>query len=106
MRGAAGAPRRTLVLAAAVLAISTLAGCEVPGIEPGTAEEFQAEVARVTTAAESGQYEQALRDLDDLTVRLDTATRQGEVSRSREERISAAIAAVRLDLQREIAEQD
>lgn len=89
--------------AAALLAVAALTGCEVPGIEPGAAEELRGEVAAATEAAAAGEYEQALQDLDDLTVRLETATAQGEISVSRQERISAAIEAVRLNLETEIA---
>ena len=96
---------RVLRAGVVVLAVTALAGCEVPNIEQSAAEELQAAVAGVTDAAQAGKYEQALQDLEDLTVRLETATRQGDVSLSREERISAAIAAVRLDLETEIALQ-
>ncbi|MET4058883.1 hypothetical protein ABIB35_000412 [Arthrobacter sp. UYP6] len=98
--------RRSLLLSAVgLLAVAALTGCEVPGIEPGAAEELRSEVAVVTQAADAGEYERALRDLDDLTVRLQTATRQGDVSLGRQERISEAIKAVRLDLETEIALQ-
>ena len=96
---------RLVPAAAALLAVSVLAGCEVPGLEPDAAEELQGEVAEVTRDAETGEYEQALKDLDDLTVRLETATSQGDVSASREQRISTAIEAVRLDLETEIAQR-
>lgn len=94
-----------LSAAAVLLAGTALTGCEFAGLEPGAAEDLQSEVAAVTQAAESGRYQEALRDLDDLVVRLETAARQGDVSPSREERISAAIGAVRLSLETELALQ-
>lgn len=94
---------RALAAVAAALVILALAGCEVPGIEPDAARELQGQVAEVSSAAADSDYEQALRALDDLSVRLDTATRSGEVSLTRHERISGAIDAVRLTLETEIA---
>ncbi|MBP3037340.1 hypothetical protein J2M53_13910 [Arthrobacter sp. zg-ZUI100] len=91
------------VLAAGALVIAGVSGCEVPGIEPDAAQELQGQVSEVTDAAEEGNYEQALVSLDDLSLRLQTATRSGEVSLSRHERISGAIDAVRLTLETEIA---
>ena len=89
--------------AAGALVIALVSGCEVPGIEPDAAQELQSEVSEVTDAAEDGNYEQALVSLDDLSLRLETATRSGEVSLARHERISGAIDAVRLTLETEIA---
>lgn len=91
------------VVLGTAIALAALTGCEVQSLEPGGAEELQKQVSEVTEAAAAGHYEQALQALDDLSVRLDDATRQGEVSRSREERISDAIEAVRQDLETEIA---
>lgn len=85
------------------LALAALTGCEVPNLDPGAAEELQSQVFDVTDAAAAGEYEQALSALDELSVRLETATRLGDVSPSREERIRAAIDAVRLNLETEIA---
>lgn len=91
------------MLAVAAAVIVVLTSCEIPGIETGAAQELQGQVAEVTGAAEDGDYQQALQALDELSVRLDTATRAGEVSLSRHERISGAIEAVRLTLETEIA---
>lgn len=100
-RRAAGAPGAL----GALLALAVLTGCEAPSLEPGAAEELEQQVAVVTAAAAAGSYEEALRALDGLAVRVDTAARQGEVSLSRQERISEAIDAVRLNLETEIALQ-
>lgn len=97
--------RRTLSAAAVLLAGTALGGCGFAGLEPGAAEELREEVAAVTEAAHSGRYQEALRDLDELTERLATAAEQGDVSLTREERISAAVNAVRLSLETEIAQQ-
>lgn len=98
--------RRAVSAAAVLLAGSTaLGGCGFPGLEPGAAKELREEVADVTEAAQSGRYQEALRDLDDLTGRLEAAAQEGDVSLTREERISAAIDAVRLSLETEIAQQ-
>ena len=90
------------VILGTALAVSLLTGCEVPTLEPGAAEELQSQVFEVTDAAAAGEYEQALAALDELSVRLDTASRLGDVSPSREERIRAAINAVRMNLETEI----
>lgn len=95
-----------LVASGTVIAVAALTGCEVSNLGPGAAEELQQQVSDVSEAAAAGSYEQALQALDDLTARLDTATRQGEVSLSRRERISDAMDAVRLSLETEIARHD
>ncbi len=94
-----------LSVASVLLAGTTLTGCEFAGLEPGAAEELQGEVAAVTEAAAAGRYQEALRDLDDLAVRLETAAAQGDVSLSRRERITAAMNAVRQSLATELALQ-
>ena len=95
---------RTLpVLLGTAVALAVLTGCEVPTLEPGAAEELQMQVSEISGAAAAGDYEEALTSLEGLPVRLETALRRGEVSRSRADRISEAIAAVRRDLQAEIA---
>ena len=91
--------------AAVLLAGTALTGCEFAGLEPGAAEDLQGEVSAVTEAAAAGRYQEALQDLENLTVRLETATRQGELSAGRGQRIGAAIDAVRLSLEAEIALQ-
>lgn len=96
---------RLVSVAAVLLAGAALTGCESAGLEPGTAEELQGEVSAVTEAASAGRYQEALRDLDNLTVRLETATQQGEVSANRGQRIGEAIDAVRLSLETEISLQ-
>ncbi|WP_104161626.1 hypothetical protein [Arthrobacter sp. 9E16] len=97
--------RRTLSVAGVLLAGTALSGCGFAALEPGAAEELRKEVASVTEAAHSGRYQEALRDLDNLAERLETAAEEGDVSQTREERISAAIDAVRLSLEAEIALQ-
>lgn len=98
--------RLRLVPAVAVLlAAGALSGCEVPGIDSGAAQDLQGQVAELAEAAAAGDYEAALEDLDDLAARLETAARYGEVSERRQERISAAIETVRLDLQTELGLQ-
>lgn len=100
MRNPGGGLRAIL---GAGLAVTLLTGCEVPTLEPAAAEELQSQVFEVTDDAASGDYEQALEALDELAVRLDTASQLGDVSPSREERIKAAIKAVRMNLETEIA---
>lgn len=90
------------VVLGTALAVTLLTGCEVPTLEPGAAEELQSQVFDVSEAAAAGEYEQALSALDELSVRLDTASRLGDVSPSREERIRTAIEAVRMNLETEI----
>ena len=92
-------------MAGVLLAGTALSGCGFAALEPGAAEELRKEVAAVTEAAQSGRYQEALRDLDNLAERLETAAEEGDVSVTREERISAAIDAVRLSLEAEIALQ-
>ena len=95
---------RTLpVLSGTAVAVAVLAGCEVPSLEPRAAEELQLQVSEISGAAAEGEYEEALTSLEGLSVRLETALRRGEVSRSRADRISEAMAAVQLDLEAEIA---
>lgn len=84
-------------------AVAVLAGCEVPTLEPQAAEELQLQVSEISGAAAAGEYEEALTSLEGLSVRLETALRRGEVSRSRADRISEAMAAVHTDLEAEIA---
>lgn len=96
---------RLIPAAVALLAAGALSGCEVPGIDSGAARELQGQVAEVAEAAAAGNYESALEDLDGLAARLETAAKDGEVSERRQERISAAIEAVRLDLQMELGLQ-
>lgn len=90
-------------MAGTAIAVAALTGCDVPALEPGAGDELQQQVLEVTEAAAAGDYEQALADLDALSLRLDTAAQLGEVSRSREEKISSAIEAVRMSLETEIA---
>lgn len=85
------------------MAVTVLTGCEVPNLDPGAAEELQMHVFDVSDAAAAGEYEQALSALDDLSTRLETASRLGDVSPSRAERISTAIETVRLNLETEMA---
>ncbi|MFJ7748798.1 hypothetical protein ACIQXM_02445 [Arthrobacter sp. NPDC097144] len=94
-----------IIPAAALLAACALSGCEAPGIDSGAARELQGQVAEVAEAAAAGDYEAALEDLTGLSARLETAARHGEVSERRQERISAAIETVRLNLQTELALQ-
>ncbi|WAP51297.1 hypothetical protein OL239_15915 [Arthrobacter sp. ATA002] len=95
--------RGALAVAAGMAAVAVLAGCEVPALEPKAAEELQAQVAEVSESAAAGDYEAALSALEELTVRLDAAEQLGEVSGTREDRISDAIAAVRLNLETELS---
>lgn len=85
------------------VAAAALTGCEVPTLEPKAAEELQTQVSAVAEAAAAEEYEEALSALEGLSLRLETASQLGEVSRSRADRISEAIAAVRLNLETEIA---
>lgn len=91
------------VILGTAVAVTVLTGCNVPTLDPGAAEELQAHVSEVSDAAAAGEYEHALSALDELSVRLEAASRLGDVSPSREQRISTAIEAVRLNLETEIA---
>ena len=96
--------RRTFAVAgplvAAALIAGSLSGCAgpAPDLESAAAQQLQSQVLAVTEAAATEDTAGALKLLDELAAKLDTAAADGQVSFKRHQSITAAIDAVRADL--------
>lgn len=94
------------LLTAALLA-GSLSGCgPAPELDGGAAGQLQSQVLAVTEAAATNDSAGALKLLDELTAKLDTAAAEGQVSFKRHQSIKAAIDAVRADLTAQQAAAD
>lgn len=92
--------RLTVVIAGILLTASALTGCagNSPEIEQPVAASFQSAVFDVTTAAQAGDFDTAVSELDSLQADLLAATAAEQVSGARSAEIQLAIDAVRADL--------
>lgn len=97
--------RSAIAGAALVLLVAT--GCQAtpPEIDPDQAEAFQSRVLAVTTAVADGGYAAALESLSALQGELDAAAADGSLTFARHQRITAAMDAVRADIEAAIAAQ-
>lgn len=84
-----------------VLVLSLTTACQAPSpdISSEKAEQLQSRVLAVTTAVADGGYAAALEALTVLETELDAAAADGSVSFARHQRIEAALALVRQDVQ-------
>ena len=85
----------------AALVLGLTAGCQAapPDITPNQASAFQSQVLAITTAVADGSYAAALDALTTLETELDAAAAEGEISFARHQRVEAALAVVRADVQ-------
>lgn len=96
--------RRVLALVVAGL---LLGGCsQSPPYAPESAIALQSHLLEVTEAAAEGDAEAALVRLDELLVATKVELANGGISQARHDSILAAIALVRLDLERIVAEAE
>lgn len=94
---------RPLLLAGMLL----LAGCaSQPDFDPDAAGRLQTEVLTVSTAAAENRLPDALAQLDAVRVRADAARDADLISEARYQRILAALAGVRADIEAAITEQE
>lgn len=95
------------VLAGASLVLGLATGCQAspPDISDETAAQFQSRVLAVSTAVADGGYAAALDALTALQAELDAAAADGSLSFARHQRIEAAMALVRADIQAAIDAQ-
>lgn len=93
--------RLVSLVAGAALILSLTTGCQAnsPDISSEKAEEFQTRVLGITTAVADGSYAKALDALTVLETELDAALADGSISKERQQRIEAALAVVRADVQ-------
>ena len=89
------------VLACTVIVLGLTTGCSAaaPDITDEKAEQFQSRVLAVTSAVADGGYAAALEALTALQAELDAAAADGSLSFARHQRIEAAMALVRADIQ-------
>ena len=102
MNGRRIAARRLgTLLASAVIAGASLAGCAAPSAElsPGASAAMQESVVLIAESAAAGDPAGALGRLDQLQQELASALADGSVSDERAAAIQAAIELVRADLQ-------
>jgi outer membrane biosynthesis protein TonB len=94
-------------IAGATLVLLLTSGCQAAPLDiaPDEAKAFQSRVLTVTTAVADGRYAAAFETLAALETELDAAAAEGTVSFARHQRIDAAMAAVRADIQAAIDAQ-
>lgn len=94
-------------IASAILVVGLTAGCQAsaPDLGAEQAKTFQARVLAVSSSVADGGYAAALEELTALETELDAAAADGTVSFSRHQRIDAALAVVKADLQAAIDAQ-
>ena len=94
--------RRAIVVAAVVVALGIgLAGCAPAGpvYTSEAAQALQSSVLAVTEAAAEDDPDSALARLDELQAALDAQLAGGGIDQARYDSVSAAVSAVRADLQ-------
>ncbi len=91
--------------AAVVLGLTTGCQAQAPDIAAEQAKAFQSRVLTVSSSVADGGYAAALEELTALQTELDAAAADGAISFARHQRIAAAIAVVRADLQAAIDAQ-
>lgn len=100
---AASRTTRTVLLRATLVStfLLVLSGCQSapPDLSPDQAEQLQTRVLSITTAVADGSYPGALDEVAALEADLDAAAAAGTISFSRYQRIEAALATVRADVQ-------
>ncbi|MET0975316.1 MAG: hypothetical protein ABWX82_06585 [Leifsonia sp.] len=105
----AGCATRTVLLRTMLVStlLVVLSGCQsAPSdLSPDQAEQLQTRVLSITTAVADGSYSGALDEVAALEADLDAAAAAGTVSFSRYQRIEAALATVRADVQAAIDAQ-
>jgi len=97
--------RRTLAAASVALGlIGGLASCAAdPEIGADTSAAYRAQVATIAQHSVAEDYAAAVAELDALAAEVDAAVASGSLDAARAERIRAAIALVRADLEAAIA---
>ncbi len=92
-----------LVLASSL--VIGVSGCQnaPPDISADRAQQFQSDVLSISTAVAAGSLAEALDEVESVEAELDAAAADGTISFSRHQRIDAALAAVKSDLQAAIA---
>lgn len=92
-------------VAAALLLAAALAGCGPAdtGLQQDAARQLQERVLGVSQAAAGSDHAAALKALESLEADLGAAATNGQVSEDRRRSIVAAVAAVRADLEAEVA---
>lgn len=95
------------VVAGAALVLGLTTGCQAtpPDITEEKAAQLQSQVLAITSAVADGGYAAALDALTALQTELDAAAADGSLSFARHQRIEAAMAAVRADIQAAIDAQ-
>ena len=106
MMGRPGAIGAVIALSSALLMTGCAAQNEPNPYATATAAELQQTVLHVTDAAGDGDFAAARTRLDELEVAAKVAHARGELTEARQNSILAAIALVRADLERLIAEQE
>jgi hypothetical protein len=101
--------RRGALAVGLVTCSLVLSGCGAAEPDPypsATAAELQQAVLHVTRAANEQEHEAALVRLEELAVATKVAHARGELTEAREDSILSALALVRTDLERLIAEAE
>ncbi len=94
-----------VVGAALILGLTTACQTQAPDIAAAQAKAFQSRVLTVSSSVADGGYAAALEELTALQTELDAAAAEGAVSFARHQRIAAALAVVRADIQAAIDAQ-